>query len=358
MIHGVAFFLSILIVLVSSPSSAANTATTKASDEPAEKSFVTIPRIYPPVMGLSFQYIPLEPAYAGRPTRMEISAASMVGLDGGGFSVWASGERWGEETRAFRRAEIGYTTRPLYYHRSGSYSRERRYAYHQSQFYKCGVRYRHPMDVGLGVSAGLRVLYASLPEDVDWDPFEEVQPYGHRGGTTVWLELEGDVDTRDHAVSPWSGSWLRAGVAVADADLMGDETITRRFLDLRHYQPLSDSFTLALRSHRVSDSGAVPFFELSTPMVLGYEWTAFPARHVGLLQAELRYRAGTQVLLFFWEKGGSDEDSVKLLPGKTLSSYGIGWGKVVLSRLRLPLIGYFGQREDEKFGALLLGYRF
>lgn len=123
---------------------------------------------------------------------------------------------------------------------------------------------------------------------------------GSDSGTISGLIFQANYDTRDHLFAPVKGNYAQVLYKWYPKFLGSSSEYTTLLLDLRKYFPLFSGHVFAARAYIQSQSGDVPFLELSRlggPYLLrGYYEGRYRGKHLAALEAEYR-------LPLFWRFG-------------------------------------------------------
>lgn len=164
---------------------------------------------------------------------------------------------------------------------------EQQFAFYDDQRIGGSITYGHPLNDDLRIFGTLRHETIEILRDSD----SLFEPIGLGTGNLNSVGLSALYDTRDDIFNPHVGSFANGAVNVAG--LGGDFNFTKYTLEGRHYVPLGENHTLALRGWGGVVTGDAPiteFFFAGGPDTLrGYEQNRFFGTRFFVANAEYRF---------------------------------------------------------------------
>ena len=164
---------------------------------------------------------------------------------------------------------------------------EQQFAFYDDQRIGGSLTYGRPLNDDLRVFATLRHETIEILRDSQ----SLFEPIGLGTGTLNSIGLSALYDTRDDIFNPHVGSFANAAINVAG--LGGDFSFTKYTLEGRHYVPLGEKHTLALRAWGGLVTGDAPiteFFYAGGPDTLrGYQQNQFFGTRFFVANAEYRF---------------------------------------------------------------------
>jgi outer membrane protein insertion porin family len=164
---------------------------------------------------------------------------------------------------------------------------EQQFAFYDDSRIGGSVTYGHPLNDDLRIFGTLRHETIEVLRDSD----SLFTPVGLGTGSLNSVGFSALYDTRDDIFNPHVGSFANGSVNVAGFG--GDFNFTKYTLEGRHYVPLGENHTLALRGWGGLVSGDAPiteFFFAGGPDTLrGYQQNQFFGTHFLVANAEYRF---------------------------------------------------------------------
>lgn len=164
---------------------------------------------------------------------------------------------------------------------------EQEYAYYDDERMGGSFTYGHPLNDDLRIFGTLRHETIKILRG----KHSIYEPIGVGTGTLNSVGLSALYDTRDDIFNPHVGSYANASISVAG--LGGDYNFTRYTVEGRHYVPLGDKHTLALRGWGGIVTGDAPiteYFYAGGPDTLrGYQQNQFFGTRFFVANAEYRF---------------------------------------------------------------------
>lgn len=221
---------------------------------------------------------------------------------------------------------------------------EQQFAFYDDQRIGGSITYGHPLNDDLRVFGTLRHETIEILRDSQ----SLFQPQGLGTGTLNSIGLSALYDTRDDIFNPHVGSFANGAVNVAG--LGGDFNFTKYTIEGRHYVPLGEKHTLALRGWAGAVTGNAPiteFFFAGGPDTLrGYEQNRFFGTRFFVANAEYRFPIANIKFL----RGAVFADAgTAYSPGDTINNkifYDAGVGL----RITFPALGLGVIRLDYAIG--------
>jgi len=196
---------------------------------------------------------------------------------------------------------------------------QQEFAFYDDKRYGVSVTYGHPFTDDLRGFVTLRHDQLSITQD----PNSTFLPLGLGTGSINGVTLNAIYDTRDDLFNPHVGSFASAGVS--HAGLGGTFNFTKYTAELRHYIPLADRHTIALRGwYGTVNGNSIPgsefFYAGGVDTLRGYNQNRFVGTEFLVLNAEYRFPLG----------------NIKFLNGAVFADYGNAWFPgLTPSKLRL-----------------------
>lgn len=166
------------------------------------------------------------------------------------------------------------------------------YAYYDQKVYGGTFTFGHPFTDDLRGFITLR--HETL--DLKRSSKSEYEPIGMGKGDLNSIALSVLYDTRDDVFNPHNGSYVNASFSYAGEFLGGDYDYTKLLGEVRHYIPVTERSTLAMRGLYGSVGNGAPaseyFYAGGTDTLRGYNDNAFFGTKVILLNAEYRFPLG------------------------------------------------------------------
>ncbi len=166
------------------------------------------------------------------------------------------------------------------------------YAYYDQKVYGGTFTYGHPF------TDDLRGFITLRHETLDLKPSGKTSymPVGMGKGDLNSIALSVLYDTRDDVFNPHNGSYFNASFSYAGEFLGGDYDYTKLLGEVRHYVPVTERSTLAMRGLYGTVGNGAPaseyFYAGGTDTLRGYNDNAFFGTKVILLNAEYRFPLG------------------------------------------------------------------
>ncbi len=221
------------------------------------------------------------------------------------------------------------------------------FAFYQDKRFGGSVTYGHPFMDDLRGFVTLR--HENI--DISQDPGSLFTPAGLGTGTLNSVGLSAIYDTRDDLFSPHTGSFLNGSVTMAG--LGGTYNFNKYVFEGRHYIPLGERSTIALRGWygALGNANGAPiteyFFAGGVDTLRGYVQNQFFGSNFAVLNAEYRFPIG----------------NIKFLNGAVFGDVGNAWTPGVTSsrlyadaglglRIVFPTLGLGVIRLDYAFGEL------
>ncbi|MEW6282522.1 MAG: BamA/TamA family outer membrane protein, partial [Candidatus Eremiobacterota bacterium] len=203
-------------------------------------------------------------------------------------------------------------------------------------------RYGGTFTYGRPLTDDLRAFITLRRETIEilQDPGSAFVPVGLGRGDLNSIGLSALYDTRDDVFNPTVGDYANASVAFAG--LGGSFNYTKYVGEARHYFPLGENSTLALRGWAGALNGNAPvsefFFAGGTDTLRGYRENAFFGTRFVILNAEYRFPIGRIKFLrgaVFADAGNAWIPGVT--PSKLRADAGVGL-RIVFPSLGLGVI--------------------
>jgi len=183
------------------------------------------------------------------------------------------------------------------------------YALYQQKVYGATVTYGHPFTDDFRGFVTLR----RETIDISPDPDTQYAPVGMGKGDLNGVGLSTLYDTRDDVFNPHVGSYGSASLAFQGGVLGGDYDYTKLVLEGRHYIPITERSTIALRAMYGASGNGSPaseyFYAGGTDTMRGYKDNAFFGTHLMLMNAEYRFPIA----------------NIKMLSGAVFADAGNAW---------------------------------
>ena len=191
-------------------------------------------------------------------------------------------------------------------------------AFYNDQRYGVSVTYGHPF------TDNLRGFITLRHDDINITRNEAsaIEPLGTGKGSINGISVNSIYDTRDDLFNPHVGTYASGGLSYAG--LGGTFNFTKYNAEIRHYIPLWDRHTIALRGWYGKVTGAtIPgsefFYAGGVDTLRGYTQNRFVGTDFLVFNAEYRFPVG----------------NIKFLNGAVFADYGNAWFPgVTPSRLR------------------------
>lgn len=193
------------------------------------------------------------------------------------------------------------------------------FAFYDDRRYGVSLTYGHPFTDDLRGFVTLRHDQIDISQDRN----STFTPLGLGAGSINGITLNAIYDTRDDLFNPHLGTFASAGVS--HAGLGGNFNFTKYTAEVRHYIPLADRHTIALRGwYGTVNGSSIPgsefFFAGGVDTLRGYIQNRFVGTEFLVFNAEYRFPLG----------------NIKFLNGAVFADYGNAWFPgVTPSRLRL-----------------------
>ncbi len=118
---------------------------------------------------------------------------------------------------------------------------------------------------------------------------DEDQLNGREGGLISGIGPVIDWDSRDNSFYPSSGGWYQFGM-ISYRDWLGSDFDYDRFtIDLRHFFTIKPNHIIAIQAIAEDISGDVPFYELASPRIRGFDSRFFVDKKMVSSQVEYRF---------------------------------------------------------------------
>jgi outer membrane protein insertion porin family len=192
-------------------------------------------------------------------------------------------------------------------------------AFYDDQRYGVSVTYGHPFTDNLRGFVTLRHDQINISRNAD----SAFEPLGTGKGSINGIAFNSIYDTRDDLFNPHVGTYASGGISYAG--LGGSFNFTKYNAEVRHYIPLWDRHTIALRGwYGKVTGGSIPgsefFYAGGVDTLRGYTQNRFVGTDFLVFNAEYRFPIG----------------NIKFLNGAIFADYGNAWFPgVTESRLRL-----------------------
>lgn len=193
------------------------------------------------------------------------------------------------------------------------------FAFYDDQRYGISATYGHPFTDDLRGFITLRHDQINITEN----SASSVTPLGLGKGSINGIAANAIYDTRDDLFNPHVGTYMSGGLS--HAGLGGSFNFNKYTAEIRHYLPLAERHTIALRGWYGKVTGAnIPgsefFYAGGVDTLRGYTQNRFVGTDFVVLNAEYRFPLG----------------NIKFLNGAVFADYGNAWFPgVTPSRLRL-----------------------
>ena len=219
------------------------------------------------------------------------------------------------------------------------------YALYQQKVYGGTLSYGHPFTDDLRGFVNLR----RETIDISMDPKSSYVPIGMGKGDLNSVGLAAIFDTRDDVFNPHVGTYGNGSLAFAGNWLGGNYDYTKVLVEGRHYIPLSERSTIALRGMYGAVGLGAPaseyFYAGGTDTLRGYRDNSFFGTRLVLLNAEYRFPIANIKMLsgaVFADAGNAWFP--KYTSSKLFSDAGVGL------RIVFPTLGLGVIRIDYAFG--------
>jgi outer membrane protein insertion porin family len=181
-------------------------------------------------------------------------------------------------------------------------------AFYDDQRYGISVTYGHPFTDNFRGFVTLRHDDINITRNTA----SAIQPLGVGKGSINGVTLNGIYDTRDDLFNPHVGTYASGGVSYAG--LGGTFNFTKYNAEVRHYVPLWDRHTIALRGwYGHVGGGSIPgsefFYAGGVDTLRGYTQNRFVGTNFLVFNAEYRFPIG----------------NIKFLNGAVFADYGNAW---------------------------------
>lgn len=193
------------------------------------------------------------------------------------------------------------------------------FAFYDDERYGISATFGHPFTDDLRGFITLRHDELNITRNEASD----IEPLGLGKGSINGVALNAIYDTRDDLFNPHVGTYVSGGVS--HAGLGGSFNFNKYNAEIRHYLPLADRHTIALRGWYGKVTGAqIPgsefFYAGGVDTLRGYTQNRFVGTDFLVFNAEYRFPLG----------------NIKFLNGAVFADYGNAWFPgVTSSRLRL-----------------------
>ncbi|MCP4366729.1 MAG: BamA/TamA family outer membrane protein, partial [Deltaproteobacteria bacterium] len=118
---------------------------------------------------------------------------------------------------------------------------------------------------------------------------DEDQLNGREDGLISGIGPVIDWDSRDNSFYPSSGGWYQFGM-ISYRDWLGSDFDYDRFtIDLRHFFTIKPNHIIAIQAIAEDISGDVPFYELASPQIRGFDSRFFVDKKMVSSQVEYRF---------------------------------------------------------------------